>query len=90
MAVSPKVPEHDEQLQRVQDACAACGLTFAIRERYSPSVTAVTIQLPSQRTPAIYGVVTAFGLSINLQDMTRITGPEKNKLKDVFTYLTRV
>lgn len=94
MAVTPKsrdIPaQHDEQMQRFADACTACGLTFAVRDNSIPNITAVSLRLLNQRSPDIYGVITPYGFSLNLQDLTRITGPEKTKLRDVFTYLTRV
>ena len=81
---------HDAELQRLQDAAMQCGLTFIVRERVTSTITAVSVQSASMKTPPLYGVVTPFGFALNLQDLMRITGPEKNKLKDVFTVMQRV
>ncbi len=81
---------HNQALQRLEEAALQCGLTFSIRERTTTTLTAVTLQLPSMKTVPLFGVVTPFGFSLNLQDLMRITGPEKNKLKDAFTVMQRV
>ena len=94
MAVQKKNPtleaRHDAELMRVQDAAVQCGLTFVVRERTTPTLTAVTLQVVSMKSPPLYGIVTPYGFSLNLQDLMRITGPEKNKLRDVFTIMQRV
>ncbi len=80
---------HDQHLARLQDAALVNGLTFALRDQTTNTITAVTLQLPTQKTPPLYGVVTPHGFSLNLQDLTRLTGPEKNKLRDLFTTMQR-
>lgn len=81
---------HDEALSRLQDAATQCGLTFAVRDRTTTTLTAVTLHVSSMKTPPLYGVVTPYGFSLNLADLTRLTGPEKNKLRDVREVMQRV
>jgi len=81
---------HDDLLQKVQTAATQCGLTFAVRDRTTPLLTAVALQAPSMKTPPLFGVVTPYGFSLNLADVTRMTGPEKNKLRDLREVMQRV
>lgn len=81
---------HDAHIAKHEAACLQCGLTFAVLERVTPVLTLVAFKLSSGRTPDIHGVITPVGFSVNLADVARLTGPEKNKLKDVKTVVERM
>lgn len=81
---------HDQELDRLQQAAVQCGMTFAVTERTTSTCAAVTLHVASMKTPALHGVVTPFGFSLNLADVTRMTGPEKQKLRDLRELMQRV
>lgn len=79
-----------QQLDRLQQAAVQSGVTFAVEERISPICAAVLLHVASMKTPPLRGVVTPYGFSLHLADVTRMTGPEKQKLRDLREIMQRV